>query len=141
MTSHNGLWGGHFHDRIDHSSISAFLHMREITMLSLSESLSNFHVDEIRAKETDEKKRRKGTINEGGKIEGVNGDKRIERKCHTETEYVQLLIGSETVTSEKFNFLYATCSFANKVSLAQKKSLHACIYTYARACTHASKNA
>lgn len=83
---------GDFHDRTDHSSVSALLHTREITMLSLSESPSNFYIDKVRTKETGKEEKRKGMINKEDKIERMK-DKRTKRKCHTETEYGWLLIG------------------------------------------------
>lgn len=93
---------GDFHDRTYNSSVSAPLRTREITMLSLSKSPSNFHVDEVRSKEY--RKKKDEEENEEAKIEGMNMDKRTERKCHTETEYALLLMDSETVMPGKTQF-------------------------------------
>jgi len=112
-TSHNVLWGllcpyGPFFGFCFSS------HTRNNYVIVVWKSLK---LPQSPSKGNRGKERQKGTENKEVKIEGVNENKRTERKRHTETEYAPLLIGSKAVMPGEFNFLYVTCSFLLQTKL------------------------
>jgi len=118
-TSHNVLWGlswpyGPFFGFYFSS------HTRNNYVIVVWKSLK-LPCPQSPSKGNREKERQKRTENKEDRIEGVNENKRTERKRHTETEYAQLLIGSKAVMPGKFNFLYVTCSFLLQTKLVLHK--------------------
>jgi len=125
---------GDFHDRIDHSDhslVSASLHTREITMLSLSKSPSNFNVYKVRAKETRKKGERERKIK--------RPELRIKEQKETSHRDRIRAAPDKLQGSNARKIQFSLCDLqlpvVNKVSFARKRTLHA----RGHICIHISK--